>query len=53
MRLVPATLRLMVVRDGKLVGIVSLRDLLKFLSIKLELEKTKTFALRPGTGHQA
>jgi CBS domain-containing protein len=45
--------RLMVVRDGKLVGIVSLRDLLKFLSIKLELEKTKTFALRPGTGHQA
>ncbi len=31
--------RLMVVREGKLVGILSLRDLLKFLSVKLDLEK--------------
>jgi Zn-dependent protease/CBS domain-containing protein len=30
--------RLMVVQDNRLVGIVSLRDLLKFLSIKLDLE---------------
>jgi CBS domain-containing protein len=28
----------MVVQDNRLVGIVSLRDLLKFLSIKLDLE---------------
>ncbi len=30
--------RLMVVQDGKLAGILSLKDLLKFLSLKLELE---------------
>ena len=30
--------RLMVVKDDKLVGIVSLKDLLKFLSLKMELE---------------
>jgi hypothetical protein len=28
----------MVVKDDKLVGIVSLKDLLKFLSLKMELE---------------
>lgn len=31
--------RLMVVHNGELVGIVSLKDLLKFLSIKLDLEE--------------
>jgi Zn-dependent protease len=30
--------RLMVVKDNKLVGLVSLKDLLKFLSLKMELE---------------
>ncbi len=30
--------RLLVVEDGKLIGILSLRDLLKFLHLKLELE---------------
>ena len=30
--------RLMVVKDDKLVGMVSLKDLLKFLSLKMELE---------------
>jgi len=30
--------RLLVVRDGQLVGIITLRDLLKFLSLKAELE---------------
>ena len=30
--------RLMVVKDKKLVGLVSLKDLLKFLSLKMELE---------------
>jgi len=30
--------RLMVVKDEQLVGMVSLKDLLKFLSLKLELE---------------
>ncbi len=33
--------RLMVVKNDRLVGIVSLRDLLKFLSIKLNLEKNQ------------
>jgi Zn-dependent protease len=32
--------RLMVVKDDKLVGMVSLKDLLKFLSLKMELETT-------------
>ena len=31
--------RLVVVDDGKLVGVVTLKDLLKFLSLKVELEK--------------
>jgi Zn-dependent protease/CBS domain-containing protein len=31
--------RLMVVDDGKLVGIISLKDLLRFLSLKLDLEE--------------
>jgi CBS domain-containing protein len=30
----------MVVKDDKLVGMVSLKDLLKFLSLKMELETT-------------
>jgi len=30
--------RLLVVDQGKLVGIVSLKDLLRFLSLKLDLE---------------
>jgi len=34
--------RMMVVEDGKLVGIVTLRDLMKFLSAKLELESAET-----------
>lgn len=33
----PDASRLMVVRDGKLLGIVALRDLLRFLSMKMEL----------------
>ena len=32
------TSRMMVVEDGELLGIISLKDLLKFLSLKLELE---------------
>jgi hypothetical protein len=30
--------RLMVVGDGRLVGVLALKDLLKFLSLKIELE---------------
>ena len=31
--------RLMVVRDDRLAGVISLKDLLKFLSLKVELEE--------------
>ena len=31
--------RLMVVEQGKLVGIIALKDLLRFFSLKLELER--------------
>jgi Zn-dependent protease/CBS domain-containing protein len=34
--------RLLVVEDGRLVGIISLKDLLGFLNLKLELEPTET-----------
>ena len=30
--------RLMVVDEGRLVGIIALKDMLKFLSLKVELE---------------
>jgi CBS domain-containing protein len=36
--------RLMVVEDKKLIGIISLKDMLKFLSLKLELETGKAGA---------
>ena len=32
--------RLMVVEDKRLLGIISLKDMLKFLSIKLDLESS-------------
>ena len=31
--------RLMVVKDGRLLGIIALKDLLNFLSMKIELEE--------------
>lgn len=31
--------RLMVVRDNRLIGIIALKDLLNFLSMKVELEE--------------
>jgi Zn-dependent protease len=34
--------RLMVVKDNKLVGVVSLKDMLKFLSLKMELESASS-----------
>jgi Zn-dependent protease/predicted transcriptional regulator len=34
--------RLMVVKDNRLVGVVSLKDLLKFLSLKMELESANS-----------
>jgi predicted transcriptional regulator len=34
-----AASRLMVVQDGRLVGIIALKDLMKFLSVKMELEE--------------
>ncbi len=33
--------RLMVVADGELVGVLALKDLLRFLSLKLDLEQTR------------
>jgi CBS domain-containing protein len=36
--------RLMVVEDGKLLGIIALKDMLKFLSLKLDLEGDKSEA---------
>lgn len=39
--------RLMVVEDGRLVGIISLKDLLKFLSLKMELEAEPRRGPRP------
>jgi len=36
--------RLLVVRDGRLVGVIALKDLLKHLSLKLELEEDETSA---------
>jgi len=41
--------RLMVVRDGRLAGIITLKDLLKFLAMKLDLEENEQIAL-PQTG---
>lgn len=35
------TTRLMVVEDGRLVGVLTLRDLLEFLSLKMELEERR------------
>ena len=45
--------RLLVVEDGRLVGIITLKDLLRFLSLKLELEgdqraKLPSVSLRSG-----
>jgi CBS domain-containing protein len=31
--------RLMVIEENRLVGVITLKDMLKFLSLKLELEK--------------
>lgn len=42
--------RLMVVENEKLIGIISLRDMLKFLSLKLELETGAAGAGAPGPG---
>ncbi len=42
--------RLLVVEDGRLVGIVSLKDLLRFFHLKLELELADD---RPDAGHRA
>jgi predicted transcriptional regulator len=45
------TSRLMVVENGRLVGIITLKDLLKFLALKVELENGKpnlTGPNRPG-----
>lgn len=42
--------RLMVVRDGQLVGIIALKDLLKFLSLKLDLEGQQDSASGLGRG---
>ena len=36
--------RLMVVEDKKLIGIISLKDMLKFLSLKMELESGRAGA---------
>ena len=39
--------RLMVVSDGELVGVLSLKDLMDFLSLKLELESESKRAQPP------
>jgi predicted transcriptional regulator len=36
--------RLMIVERGRLVGVISLKDLLNFLSLKLDLEEKESFA---------
>ena len=41
--------RLMVVDNGRLVGVLSLKDLLKFLALKMELEGAEKDAITPGT----
>jgi CBS domain-containing protein len=43
--------RLMVVEGGRLVGIVALKDLLRFLSVKIELDEAR--GARPGDGPAA